>query len=459
MKRLVVLAAMVAALAVTASAAAHPLGNFTINRYSRIEPSGNRLYVLYVLDLAEIPTFQAKSEVSAEGEGGYAAKLAASIGRHLDLTVDGRHAALTPLRHVLAFPPGQAGLRTTRLEAVFQGPKLAGKSTLAYRDTNYAGRIGWKEITVQPTSGAHVLSSSAPSKSVSDELLAYPKNLLQSPLDDVSARAAVEPGSAAGVPPNLLPRSVLEQRAGVRAVADGGFASLIVHDNLSTGFVALSLLIAMFWGAAHALSPGHGKSIVAAYLVGSRGTARHAVFLGMTVTVTHTIGVFALGLVTLSLSAFIVPDQLYPWLNLVSALLIVGVGLSVLRWRVREWRKRDAGRHDHGHDHHHGHDHRPRPRPRPRAQQAPAPRDRDLRRDHPVPDRPRGPPRGDLAPPRRLRARPDPRLQRRPRARDDGDRPRRRHGQADVRPGRLQRRCDPPPPRVQRGRRARASAC
>jgi ABC-type nickel/cobalt efflux system permease component RcnA len=150
---------------------------------------------------------------------------------------------------------------------------------------------------------------------------------------------------------------VLEQRAVVRAVADGGFASLIVHEHLSAGFIALSLLIAMFWGAAHALSPGHGKSVVAAYLVGSRGTARHAVFLGMTVTVTHTIGVFALGLVTLSLSAFIVPDQLFPWLNLVSALLIVGVGLSVLRWRVREWRKRSSGNHHHGHEHSHGHDH------------------------------------------------------------------------------------------------------
>jgi nickel/cobalt transporter (NicO) family protein len=362
MKRLVFLAAAVAALALTASAAAHPLGNFTINRYSRIEPSGNRLYVLYVLDLAEIPTFQAKSAVSAEGEGGYAAKLAASIGRHLDLTVDGRRAALTPLRHVLAFPPGQAGLRTTRLEAVFRGPKLTAKSTLSYRDTNYEGRIGWKEITVQSASGAHVLSSSAPSKSISNELLAYPKNLLQSPLDVDSARAAVEPGSTVGAPPDLLPRNVLEQRAGVRAVADGGFASLIVHEHLSAGFIALSLLIAMFWGAAHALSPGHGKSVVAAYLVGSRGTARHAVFLGMTVTVTHTIGVFALGLVTLSLSAFIVPDQLYPWLNLVSALLIVGVGLSVLRWRLREWRKRGTAGHHHGHSHghghhHHGHDH------------------------------------------------------------------------------------------------------
>jgi nickel/cobalt transporter (NicO) family protein len=358
-KRLVAFLVLVGALVAPASASAHPLGNFTINRYSRVEPSGDRLYVLYVLDLAEIPTFQAKPQVRAEGEAAYASRLTRAIGQHLELTVDGRRATLAPLRHVLAFPPGQAGLRTTRLEIVFAGPRLQDKSSVVYRDNNYAGRIGWREIVVRPTHGADVLSSSAPSKSVSDELLSYPKNLLQSPLDIASARTAIEPGSSPGVAPTLLPRNLLEQRVAVRAVADGGFASLIARDHLSVGFVLVSLLIAMFWGAAHAFSPGHGKSIVAAYLVGSRGTPRHAVFLGLTVTVTHTIGVFALGLITLSLSAFIVPDQLYPWLNLVSALLIVAVGLSVLRWRVREWRKRDAS-HSHGHGHHHhghGHEH------------------------------------------------------------------------------------------------------
>ena len=361
MKKLAVIILLVATaggLALATSASAHPLGNFTVNRYSRIEPSGNRLYVLYVLDLAEIPTFQARPRVAAEGEGRYATRLARTIGRHLELTVDGRRSVLTPIRRVLAFPPGQAGLRTTRLEVVFRGPELADTSRVAYRDANYAGRIGWKEITAQPKAGARLLSSSVPSKSVSAELLAYPKNLLQSPLDVVSARVDVEPGSSAGAPPGLLPRNVLEQRAGVRAVADGGFASLIARDHLTPGFIALSLLIAMFWGAAHALSPGHGKSIVAAYLVGSRGKPRHAVYLGLTVTATHTIGVFALGLVTLSLSAFIVPDQLYPWLNLVSALLIVSVGVSVLRWRVREWRGRGGHEHGHGHGHRdHEHDH------------------------------------------------------------------------------------------------------
>jgi nickel/cobalt exporter len=357
MKRLAVLAVVLAGLAVTASAAAHPLGNFTINRYSRIEPSGNRLYIVYVLDLAEIPTFQAKSRVAVEGEGRYATGLARSIGLHLELTVDGRRSALTPVRRVLAFPAGQAGLRTTRLEVVFRGPELTGTSRIGYRDANYPGRIGWREITAQPKAGADLVDSSVPSKSVSSELLAYPQDLLQSPLDVVSARVEVEPGLSAGAPPDLLPRTVLEQRASVRAVADGGFASLIARDHLTPGFVALSLLIAMFWGAAHAFSPGHGKSIVAAYLVGSRGKPRHAVYLGLTVTVTHTIGVFALGLVTLSLSALIVPDQLYPWLNLASSLLIVTVGVSVLRWRLREWRGRVGHDHDHSHAHGHGHGH------------------------------------------------------------------------------------------------------
>src|SRR5439155_8641235 len=161
-------------------------------------------------------------------------------------------------------------------------------------------------------------------------------------------------------PPALLSAADLRSRVAV-ATTDGGFARLIVRDHLGAGIVVLSLLLAMFWGAAHAFSPGHGKTIVAAYLVGSRGTARHAALLGLSVTVTHTIGVFTLGLVTLALSQFIVPEQLYPWLNLVSALLVVGVGVSVLRWRVRDWKRsrvHAAYRHDHEHTHtHEGHAH------------------------------------------------------------------------------------------------------
>ena len=351
MKRLLVALCLVALVA-PIIASAHPLGNFTINRYSELDLAGNRLYVRYTLDLAEIPTLQA-GHVDA-------AMYVARIVPHLHLRVDGAAARLTPVRSELAFPPGQGGLHTTRFELLLAGPRLDAGARVTYRDRNYEGRLGWKEIVARASGGGRISRSTAPTKSISDGLLAYPKNLLQSPPDVTAAALDAAPGPAAAAPPPLLPARLLGGRAGVRAVADSGFARLIAQRRPDGWFLMLSLAIAFFWGAAHALSPGHGKSVISAYLVGSHGTPRHALLLGATVTVTHTIGVFALGLVTLSLSQFIIPEQLYPWLNLASALLIVAVGLSVLRWRLREWRHRKQ-HHHHAHVHHahddHQHDH------------------------------------------------------------------------------------------------------
>src|SRR5207247_7844616 len=132
------------------------------------------IYVLYVLDLAEIPTFQARPAVRAEGEAQYAARTAVAIARHLELTADGRRLPLTPLRHVLAFPPGQAGLHTTRLEAVFVSPPLARPASIVYRDTHFPGRIGWKEIAGQQGSSAPVTGASGPAKPISGYLLGDP---------------------------------------------------------------------------------------------------------------------------------------------------------------------------------------------------------------------------------------------------------------------------------------------
>jgi nickel/cobalt exporter len=351
MKRLLV-ALVLAALLAPIAASAHPLGNFTINRYSELDLAGNRLYVLYTLDLAEIPTFQAGRVDTVT--------YVAQIAPNLHLRVDGVAARLTPVRSELAFPPGQGGLHTTRFELLLAGPRLDAGARITYRDGNYVGRLGWKEIVARASGGGRISRSTAPAKSISDGLLAYPKNVLQSPPDVTAASLVAAPGPAAAAPPRLLPARLLGGRAGVRAVADSGFARLIARGRPDGWFLMLSLAIAFFWGAAHALSPGHGKSVISAYLVGSHGTPRHALLLGATVTVTHTIGVFALGLVTLSLSQFVLPDQLYPWLNLASALLIVAVGLSVLRWRLREWRYRRQ-HHHHAHVHqahdHHDHDH------------------------------------------------------------------------------------------------------
>jgi nickel/cobalt exporter len=330
-KRLVVMLVALAALVVPVAASAHPLGNFTVNRFSRIEISGPRVYVVYVLDLAEIPTFQA-GKIDALA---YARRIA----RGADLTVNGRPARLVPGATALAHPPGAGGLRTTRLEVVLLGPRLDGSSDVHYSDTNYADRIGWKEILVGKDT-----------HSTSDELRAYPKDLLQSPLDVTSVDAHLAPRPGADTAPALSRGKSLQA---ADRVADAGFARLIGRGHLGIWVVLGSLAAALFWGAAHALGPGHGKTIVTAYLVGQRGTPRHAALLGLIVTVTHTIGVFALGLVTLLLSRFVVPDHLYPWLNLVSGLLVVGIGASVF---IARWRHRRAHADGHEHHHHHAHD-------------------------------------------------------------------------------------------------------
>jgi nickel/cobalt transporter (NicO) family protein len=326
MKRLTVLLVLAASLAAPVAAQAHPLGNFTINRFARVEVSGHRLYVRYVLDLAEIPTFQARQEGVSPAV--YARRLAAG----LHLTVDGRPAVLTPTAHALAFPIGVGGLHTMRLEAIFRGPGLDDASRVVVRDTNYADRIGWKEIVVGATT-----------PSLSNELRAYPKSLLQSPLDRTTATATLSPTSD--------PVPALTRGAALEApdrVADSGFTKLIGRSHLSALVILASLAAALFWGAAHALSPGHGKTIVTAYLIGKRGSPKDAALLGAIVTITHTIGVFALGLVTLGLSQWIVPDRLYPWIDLVAGVMVVAIGFTVLRARFAH-----ARAHQHGHEHHH----------------------------------------------------------------------------------------------------------
>jgi ABC-type nickel/cobalt efflux system permease component RcnA len=327
MKRLAL--AFLLALVVAPSAAAHPLGNFTVNRYSELTLSGDRVYVRYVLDLAEIPTFQDGPRVRKPA-------FARDAARGLVLRLDGRRMSLRALDNVVRTRPGAGGLPIMRFEAVYESLRSRA-SQLEFHDTNFAPRRGWREVVVAARDGATVVSSTAPAQSRSRALTRYPKALLTEPLHVDSATVAYRAGSRPGDPPALGALGPVER-------GSGRFEQLVTAD-LTPGFVFLSLVLALFWGAAHALSPGHGKAIVAGYLVGSRGTARHAVLLGAIVTVTHTIGVFALGLVTLALSEFFLPEQLYPWLNLVAALMVLAVGVGILRARLRRV-------HHHRHDHH-----------------------------------------------------------------------------------------------------------
>ncbi len=345
MKALVsaLLAVAAAALLAPGSASAHPLGNFTVNRYAGIELSGSDTYVRYALDLAEIPTYQLSAEVRAPG---YPARLA----RQLELTLDGERVPLLVLESRVVRRPGAGGLTTLRLDVVYVA--VGSGAELVFQDRSFAGRIGWREVTLSARDGASIVRSDVPSMSEGSALQKYPKDLLRSPLDVSTAAAVVELGDGPGSPPAVGAAPAPEHES-------GGFEALIERGDVSLGVLFLSLLIAAFWGAVHALTPGHGKALVAAYLVGTKGTPRHAFLLGGTVTIAHTAGVFAIGIVTLALSQFILPERLYPWLTLASGLLVVAVGASVLRQRLR-WRGRrahDDNHHDHGHDHGHDHHH------------------------------------------------------------------------------------------------------
>jgi nickel/cobalt transporter (NicO) family protein len=336
MKRLLVVLALLAALAAPAAALAHPLGNFTVNRHTTIELSGGRVYVQYSVDLAEIPTFQLGNQVRR-------ADFAREAARKLELQIDGRTTQLSLLERRVAMRPGAGGLETLRFDAVYVASGTG--SRLTFRDRNFGSRIGWKEVVVRGEDGAELRNASVPAASTSNVLRAYPKDLLRSPLNVSTATATFSLGQGHGSPPSLDPAGATQHRG-------GGFESLVSRGDLSLSVILLSLLIAAFWGAAHALTPGHGKAIVAGYLVGTRGRPIDAVLLGGIVTITHTIGVFALGFVTLLLSRFIVPETLYPWLTLTSGLLVVAVGGSVLFSRARR-----RGHHHHGHSHEHGHHH------------------------------------------------------------------------------------------------------
>ena len=365
-----------AALAPSGPVAAHPLGNFTVNRYSRIEISADRARILYVLDMAEIPTFQEMPTLDSDRDGrvsdgeraAYLGNKAEELRRGLHLTVDGVAAALHLGPRELTFLEGQGGLQTLRLTlSLDTTPVLSDRAgTLQYRDGNYADRIGWREIVIQAGQGVEITSSTAPSTDLSDQLRAYPEDLLARPLDRsdaqatfiLSAPARSQPGHEEAMPSpgtaNASLRSPSPTAAGGPWTAP--LAAMIAQGHLDGPQVALALLLAALWGASHALSPGHGKTVVAAYLVGARGTARHAAYLGLTVTATHTLGIYALGLVTLFAAQFVLPELLFPWLALVSGLAVVAVGVSLVASRSHQLLHPQSKIHDH-HAHTHAHHH------------------------------------------------------------------------------------------------------
>ena len=345
---------------------AHPLGNFTINHYAGLHVTPERVSIDYVLDMAEVPAFQAITAFDGNGNGlpdpaeaaAYHPPQCDMVRAGLALAVNGRPARLSLITSEVAFLPGASDLLTLRLTCTLQATieGLGDNIQLAFSNNVYSERLGWREIVVS-SEGVELAGDLASMQySLTKRLTAYPDDLLASPLDQ---RAVTFTLQARHLPSGeQLPVSGQQFSVSQAGERNDAFTELITVQHLTPLTILLALGVAFVWGAAHALTPGHGKTIVAAYLVGSRGTVKHAAFLGLTTTITHTAGVFGLGFLTLFASRYILPEQLYPWLGVASGGLVVWIGFSLFRGRLPGLAQPDRHRHyHHHHDHTHDHDH------------------------------------------------------------------------------------------------------
>ncbi|MBA3768131.1 MAG: hypothetical protein H0W99_14360, partial [Acidobacteria bacterium] len=246
---------------------AHPLGNFTINHFARIEIGSRQVNVHYVVDMAEIPTFQEMQGIDANSDGrtsdaefnDYLARVTAAYAEGMSLTVDGVRLQLQTVARKLTTPQGTGGLQTLRVECDYAGAipsaDTGGQArSLRFEDTNYSNRTGWREIVVAPASGVTVFNSTAFGNGVTDELKAYPEDMLSAPLDERTAELSF---TQAGIPAGA---AVLRTRDG-RPLSQSRdrFAELIAVPDVTPAVALLGLLIAAGLGALHAFSPGHGK--------------------------------------------------------------------------------------------------------------------------------------------------------------------------------------------------------
>jgi nickel/cobalt exporter len=368
--------------------AAHPLGNFTINHFAGITVAPTEVRLDVVIDMAEIPTFQERQAMDGDGDGTVSdSESAAAKGprcrgqeSHLRLTVGSAAVALAPTSAAISFPSGLGGLSTMRLECSYVArlaAPLAGTTSIAFEDDSYPERIGWREI-VATGDGVTLESRGLPETSPSKRLTAYPADLISQPLDIRSATIVATPipgsgsgsGAGAGSGQGVAPAApVLAAPAGPASVGAvpggiGGELPAIFREVDLTPFVLLlSIVTAFALGAGHALTPGHGKTLMAAYLVGTRGTPIHAVGLGLSVTVSHTIGILVIAGLVFGAQGLLPPDVVVRAAPVVAAVTIAGLGgwmlISEIRKRLAARRTSSSHAHAHAHQLPQEHDHAP----------------------------------------------------------------------------------------------------
>jgi ABC-type nickel/cobalt efflux system permease component RcnA len=363
-----------------APSTAHPMGNFSISRYAGITIEGYFVEVRYFIDMAEIPTFQEMQQNSMPAQSddprvqSYLSSQAEAFRKNLLVTLNGQPLSLETTSQDILFSPGAGNLPTMKFGVVYRA-RVSETCTvtpceLEYRDANFSGRLGWKEVVASSIHEVKIQNSSVPSHDRSNQLSNYPTDLINSPPQDVDAKiiysvekssdrfspanaqarprtgapVATAPAASSSRPSKndtsgnskMIPAQAIslpeanslpaQLKPNQQSTPRNSFTELIAIKQISFTIALLAAAIAAGLGALHALEPGHGKTIVAAYLVGSKGTARHALLLGMIVTISHTAGVYLLGAITLYAQKYVLPDRIYPFLGVLSGSLIAGMG-------------------------------------------------------------------------------------------------------------------------------------
>ena len=354
LRGLVVLGVVAGVVWLPATAFAHPLGNFSVNVSAEIGISAGEVQIEHVVDLAEIPTVQITPEIDVYDDGtlseeelsAWAWLMANELIPDLTLAVDDDPVTLSVVSSTARLRPGQGGLAILRLGSTFGG-SIPARGELSFHDETFADRVGWREITAVAVGGAALVRSSVADRSVTDGLRLYPRDLLTSPLDVRGAFVVFEAGTTGSSGERADIPAAPDERAGVAA------APLVDLVTRHGPFMLLGLLLAFAIGALHAIGPGHGKTMMAAYIVGSGGRLRHAVAIGGTVAALHTVSVLGLGAVVLVASEVFPPERIYPLLTLGSGVIACCLGAGLLARRISARRAARLQGNDHPHEHHH----------------------------------------------------------------------------------------------------------
>jgi nickel/cobalt transporter (NicO) family protein len=347
-----------------ASASAHPLGNLSINEYVGLTLHGDRVEAEAVIDAAEIPTLQDRPSIDADSNGAiteteravYAQRTCGDVAAAVLAHVGADRLTWMVVRSSIVYSPGAGGLEVSRLECAFTASAdLSAGGELRVDNRYLADRVGWRELTATGQ-GVRLVDSPVPAGSVSNRLRDYPKDVLSAALDVRSATVRVTPGTGTDAAATAMPTGG-DPMSRWMATVDRVFADLAGGRNLTPLVGLLAVLLAILLGAGHAVLPGHGKTVLAAYLAGRRGRPRDALTVAGTVTLAHTGGVLAIGLLITAGTA-VAGEQVLAWLELVSGGLVLVVGAAMLVSLVRQRRRRADGHvHAHGHPQSHDHNH------------------------------------------------------------------------------------------------------